>query len=118
MAKIRRKLASQSGESIAEVLVSSLIVVLALLLFASLVIASRNLLKKSKESYTNYMTVQNEMERSLSGKETGESEAEVKDGTIRFLYSSNGIIPGSTDDVKDAVTFRYTDTTYSFTTKE
>lgn len=50
-----RKLKSRNGESIAEVLVATLIAALATVMFASMVTASENMVRKSDTAYDNYV---------------------------------------------------------------
>lgn len=50
-----RKLKSRNGESIAEVLVATLIAALATVMFASMVTASENMVRKSDKAYNDYV---------------------------------------------------------------
>ena len=59
---IKRKLSSNAGESIAEVLVAALIVVLGSLLLHTMVNASFRLLTKEEESYKEFIDERNEFE--------------------------------------------------------
>ena len=53
----KNKILSGKGESLAETLVSVLVIALALLLLASMVMASKNLIEKSESTFTkNYVT--------------------------------------------------------------
>ena len=51
---VLKKLKGSRGETITEVLVSTLIAALAMILFASMVIASKNIIKKSCDSISDY----------------------------------------------------------------
>lgn len=59
---MNRKLKSQNGESIAEVLVATLIAALATVMFASMVTASDNLIRKSDDAYKEYLQDYNDIE--------------------------------------------------------
>ena len=59
---IKRKMSSNAGESIAEVLVAALIVVLGSLLMHTMVNASFRLLTKEEESYKELIDERNEFE--------------------------------------------------------
>ena len=59
---IKRKMSSNAGESIAEVLVAALIVVLGSLLLHTMVNASFRLLTKEEESYKEFIDERNEFE--------------------------------------------------------
>ncbi|OON87366.1 hypothetical protein BXO88_03575 [Oribacterium sp. C9] len=51
---IFKKLNSSRGETITEVLVSTLIAVLAMIMFASMVVASKNIIENGRDTIKNY----------------------------------------------------------------
>lgn len=57
-----RKMKSTKGESISETLVATLIAALSMLIFASMVIASKNIIKNSEDTMAHYYDVKSEME--------------------------------------------------------
>lgn len=59
---LNNKLKSTSGESIAEVLIAMLVVALGSVLFASMVMASRDIVQKSEEAYHEYIEAHNDLE--------------------------------------------------------
>ena len=71
--KLRGKLRGRRGESIAEVLVAMLVGCLGLMLLASMITATANLVTKSRKSMDDYYTAGN----TLSAM-TGASEDEIK----------------------------------------
>jgi len=66
-----RKIRSQSGESIAEVLVSLLIAALAMLLLAGMINASSNLISKSRSKMQEYYEANNAIVQQSSSGTTG-----------------------------------------------
>ncbi|MDD4526167.1 MAG: hypothetical protein PHX95_10065 [Lachnospiraceae bacterium] len=86
--RVLNKLRSTSGESISEVLISMLIVALGSIMFATMVMASKNLIQKSDTAYSDYVNKRNWFVlEGTSPSDVGESD------------SSN-----YTDDIKAAVT--------------
>lgn len=59
---LKKKLKSKSGESIAEVLITALVVALGALLLVVMVVASRNIIQKSEKAYNTYLNERNTME--------------------------------------------------------
>lgn len=59
MKKIKAKLKSQSGETITEVLVASLVVVLGSILLATMVSAAYRMIRNSEKAYDRYLAAQN-----------------------------------------------------------
>lgn len=57
--RIKRKLKSEKGESIAEVLVALLVSMLGLVLLASMITTSVNIVTKSKENTKKYVVAEN-----------------------------------------------------------
>ena len=62
MHTILRKLRSEKGESIAEVLVATLVVALGSVLFAGMVSASEKIVRNSDTAYDNYLNDHNAIE--------------------------------------------------------
>ncbi len=87
--KLRSKLQSERGESIAEVLIAALVVMFALLLLSSMLMAAKHLVEKSEVNYSANMLQKNaiELESTVSGTVNGTMEtANVvkKDTEIKF----------------------------------
>ncbi|NLC74607.1 MAG: hypothetical protein GX685_05155, partial [Clostridiales bacterium] len=57
--RVLNKIKSTSGESISEVLISMLIVALGSIMFATMVMASKNLIQKSDKTYSDYVNKSN-----------------------------------------------------------
>ena len=57
--RVLNKLRSTSGESISEVLISMLIVALGSIMFATMAMASKNLIQKSDTVYSDYVNKRN-----------------------------------------------------------
>ena len=57
--RVLNKIKSTSGESISEVLISMLIVALGSIMFATMVMASKNLIQKSDKTYSDYVNKRN-----------------------------------------------------------
>lgn len=74
---IRTKLNSRAGESIAESLVSILVVALASIMFAGMVTASRSIIEKSSEWMQNYY-------KAVSAINKQKTEADVNRGTAEI----------------------------------
>ena len=66
-----KKIKSQSGESISEVLVASLIVSLAFIMVLSLIMASQKILQKTDNMMKNYYDDRNDFEAGLATSSTG-----------------------------------------------
>ena len=77
-----KKLKSRAGESLGEVLISVLNAALAMALLAGMIASTVNLVKKSKDAFTNggYVTAENAL-ASRSGTPGGS-------GTMTFTYGS------------------------------
>ncbi|MCI6746857.1 MAG: hypothetical protein MR580_10875 [Anaerolactibacter massiliensis] len=55
MKQMMRKLNSSAGESIAEVLAAMLVIALGIVMLVSMVSSSSNMIRKSEQSYADYM---------------------------------------------------------------
>lgn len=77
---IERKLRSENGESIAEVLITALVVALGALLLVAMVVASRNIIQKSERAYNTYLNGRN-TEETL---EEGHNENRPADSETTF----------------------------------
>ncbi|ETP71953.1 hypothetical protein UYO_2093 [Lachnospiraceae bacterium JC7] len=85
---IHDKLKSTRGETISETLVSTLIAALAMILFSSMVIASRNVIKSSKQSLEDYYDRTTKMAFRESGVKTEDAEIHF---TVPLVYSSDPV---------------------------
>ena len=59
---IKRKLSSENGESITEVLVASLVIAFGSIILATMVMASTRIIKKSIDAYDKYISIHNAVE--------------------------------------------------------
>lgn len=74
--RVLNKIKSTSGESISEVLISMLIVALGSIMFATMVMASKNLIQKSDKTYSDYVNKRNWFVREgTSPADVGESDS-------------------------------------------
>lgn len=93
MNKVFRKLKSQNGESIGEVLVASLIVALGSVMFASMVSASERLITRSEKAYQEYLKDHNSIEEiTLDPKKGTEKPLKVssdEDSHVKILQSAS-----------------------------
>lgn len=78
--RIRKKLHSSSGESIAETLIALLISSLALVMLASMISSTSNMLSQSKIAMNKYYTEINKLAEQSDSRTDG-SEVVVTDGT-------------------------------------
>lgn len=89
--KVHDKLCSTDGESLAEVMISTLFIALAMVMLASMVMASKNLIEKSGKNYSEDMAEANviEGEASAGGKaletESGTLAVGPEDGTSLYM---------------------------------
>ena len=98
--RVKQKLKSDVGESIAEVLIALLIAALALTMLASVISTSARMISQSKDKLENYYAANEELNTRIrtaadltaivSSKEV---TVTVKDGeeSIKFLYAGNSI---------------------------
>lgn len=88
--RLMRKLKSENGESIGEVLVAMLVVSLGSILFASMVTASQRLVTRSNKAYQSYVTSRNQME-SESGNtiSTESSSVSIKEDPTSSSTTNN-----------------------------
>ncbi len=99
MKKIRAKLKSRKGDSIAEVLVALLIAGVALVLLASMITSSTNIISRSRERMETYYADNNALAAQSGG--GGEATVTVKNGdsTLETFtvtpFVNHG--PGNTD---------------------
>lgn len=107
MDKLKRKLRSRAGESLAEVLVSTLIAVLALMILAGLISSTNKMVVRSKKLTEDYVTAANLMAEQSSSGATAELTFYV-DGTAG--ETAVKLTDGSEDDKKIDVTC-YTNST-------
>lgn len=97
MRKAFRKLQKTKGESIAEILVAMLVIAMGLIMLASMLTASVNMIKNSKEQYTTEVAQKNAVESS--------TELDIADLTLTISGSSGDMLIGvGTDDVEGSGT--------------
>ena len=114
--KLKRKLRSRAGESIAEVLVALLIAALAMATLAGMIGATYSMVEKSKTTMKSYVDANNGLVTQDSGGTDGKatlsitvgegstqtstpvkiSEGDADDKTISVVYFSNSQISGKT----------------------
>ncbi len=70
MKRLRKKLCSRAGESIAETLVALLVAAIALTMLAGMITATANLVKKSEDKMEEYYTKSEPLEKISAGSET------------------------------------------------
>ena len=114
---ISRKIRSERGESIAEVLIAVLVVAFAAIILVSMVMAARNIIEKSEEMYKEEMAEHNSMEM-ITGDKSGyasylnkdyfDGEQEItitedKNGTIT-IKGASGDNPVEVDEIEQKVT--------------
>lgn len=75
MHTILRKLRSENGESIAEVLVATLVVALGTVLFAGMISASEKIVRNSDTAYDKYLSDRNAIENYEHSSEDSESSS-------------------------------------------
>lgn len=98
MNKILVKLKENQGESIAEVLVASLVIALALILLVTMTMASFRLTRKTENAFNDYYDSKNAAEESKGRKVSGYS-LKIKHGTeeksqsdVTFYQNGDNII--------------------------
>ena len=74
---VLEKIKSSSGETIAEVLVASLVIALGMILFAGMVNASFRLLTREQEKYAEFIEGKNEFERKQITEESERSSVKA-----------------------------------------
>lgn len=79
MKQIKNKLTSSKGESIAEVMVASLIAALALLLLATMIMSSTHLVQKSEKTMDDYYN-------QISNLDSGQANHSDSNVTIKRTY--------------------------------
>ena len=79
--RIKKKLKSKSGETIAEVLVALLISSLGLVLLASMISSSYNLITKSRSMIEDYVNSENRLVEQEQTVDTGNVTVKMKDGS-------------------------------------
>ena len=88
--KLLDKLKSSNGETISETLVATLIAALSMVMFASMVIASKNIISNSKSAVENYYKCNSSM---MASRASGGDEVETEGVTINFtnppVYANN-----------------------------
>lgn len=84
MQRIRNKLNSRSGETITEVLVAVLVIVLGLTMLAALINSSSKLMTVSKRYYDHYYDAVNALE---------EQTGNPNDATVVFTFKGTGFMP-------------------------
>lgn len=89
MQRIHKKLHSQTGETITEVLVAVLVIVLGLTMLAAMINSSSKLMTVSKRYYENYYNAVNALEE-----QTGKPEA----ATVVFTFKGTGFTPKTQQD--------------------
>ena len=97
---LKRKLRNRKGESIAESLVSILIVALASILFAGMVTASRNIIDKSSKWMQDYYSAVSAINAKTKDDDAHVSEGHVdvdigglvtKEGLTAYSYTVGGV---------------------------
>lgn len=101
--ELQKKLKNQSGETIGETLVALLIASLALVMLASMIQTTVNVVKKSETMMTQYYEAESEMETASSGSATisitdAEGSLSVSES---IKYAENSTFP------KPVVTYSY-----------
>lgn len=99
MNTVFRKLKSQNGESIGEVLVASLIVALGSVMFASMVSASDKLITRSEKAYKDYLEDHN----SIENPQDPNNEGTESDGSLKITEAEGSpvkIQPNISETVK------------------
>lgn len=98
MSKILVKLRNNKGESIAEVLVASLVIALALILLVTMTMAAFRLTRKAENAFNDYYDSENHAEES-AGQETSGYDLKIKHGTkeesqsdVTFYKNGDNII--------------------------
>lgn len=86
---VRRKLKSQDGESIAEVLITALVVALGALLLVAMVVAARNIIQKSERTYNTYLNGRN-TEEALDNSDHNGDNSPVESGVAFTLDDQSG----------------------------
>lgn len=86
----KNRILSRKGESLAETLVSVLVIALALLLLASMVMASKNLIEKSETTFTDNYTVKNQAEKGNADTAQVTKKADITiSGTLKGTVTTN-----------------------------
>ena len=80
-----KKIKSQSGESISEVLVASLIVSLAFIMVLSLIMASQKIIQKTDDMMKNYYKDRNDFEAGLAISSTGVIQVTSTDAVGAYI---------------------------------
>ena len=114
LAAAGRKLRSSSGESIAEVLIASLVVALAMIMIVSMIMSATKMVDSSAETYTAFIEEHNKIERALAGFASGEGDAAAEDlGETEIVFreadGADNPIDGIEDAKETAKLYRYND---------
>ena len=105
--KLKRKLRSRAGESIAEVLIALLIAALAMATLAGMIGATYSMVEKSKSTMKSYVDANNQLVLQSSGGENGKATMAIGDAPLKLndadanesvdvVYYSNSQISGKT----------------------
>ncbi len=81
--KFLDKLKSSNGETISETLVATLIAALSMVMFASMVIASKNIISNSKSVMENYYSCNSKM---MTSRASGGGE--VKTESVKIIFTN------------------------------
>ena len=81
-----RRLGSRAGESIAETLVAVLIAALAIVMLASMILSSTDVVQRSRQTFSRYYAENSELETHTSSADTAKTA-----GTVRLTDASTGI---------------------------
>mgnify|MGYP003589568570 CR=1 FL=1 len=80
-----KKLKSQSGESISEVLIASLVVSLAFVMVLSLIMASQKIIQKTDTTMESYYNARNAFEAGVSNSSTGVIQVTSTDAVGAYI---------------------------------
>jgi Tfp pilus assembly protein PilV len=89
MKQMMRKLNSSAGESIAEVLAAMLVIALGIVMLVSMVTSSSNMIRKSENSYAEYMDQYNALEVQASPSASSDPKPETADITMKNTSGSD-----------------------------
>ena len=87
MNKINRKLRSNSGESMAETLISLLVAALGILLLAGMIQASSNLIVSSNEKFRKYVEDENIIIEKDEDEKLGDGQVSLTSGDIAIRFN-------------------------------
>jgi len=86
------KIKDTHGESLAEILISTVIIAMAMVMLASMVMASKNLIDKSSERYTEDMKEANEVEAESVDKGAAAIKVGTSaDGESLYMKDTDGV---------------------------